>query len=77
MIMAAKALFQYLLISLILLWPLWAIGLAFSRWLLIRTGLIPKRLVTVISATRQRKGGPKPVDIMMLGTSPNIPQGLK
>lgn len=38
MMITTKDLFQYLLIFLVVLWPVWVLGLVFLRWLLQTAG---------------------------------------
>lgn len=62
--MTAKALFQTLLISLILLWPVWALVIVILRWLIKKTGSILGKLKTELSTRYQRKVRPKLVDTL-------------
>ena len=65
MMITTKDLFQYLLVVLILLWPIWVLGLVFLRGVYLKVGSFlgsPKR---ERPAASQEKGQPKPVEKMI------------
>lgn len=63
MMMTTKNLFQYFLIGLILLWPVWAIGFVFLRWVFLKARSFLGSSEAETAATFQKKEQPsEPVD---------------
>lgn len=60
--MATKTFFEYLIISLVLLWPIWALAFVFLRWLLEKAHLFSRDLKSEAPALSQRKERPKPIE---------------
>lgn len=60
--MTTKTFFEYLFISLILLWPIWALAFVFLRWLLKKSQSLFRSLKSEKSPLSQRKGRPKPIE---------------
>ncbi len=60
--MTTKTFFEYLIISLVLLWPIWALAFVFLRWLLKKAHLFSRGLKSEEPALSQRKGRPKPIE---------------
>lgn len=54
--MTTKAFFEYLIISLVLLWPIWALAFVFLRWLLKKSQSLFRSLKSEKPALSQRKG---------------------
>lgn len=68
MTVAAKDLFQYFLIVIILLWPVLVLGFVFLRWLYLKVGPFLGGSDRQRLATSPEKGEPKPVE-NVIGTS--------
>lgn len=62
MILTTKDLFQYFLIFLVLLWPVWVLGLVFLRWILRKTGRLLGSVKTERPIVSQEKEQSKPVE---------------
>ncbi|GEM_PF-5852138 len=75
--MTTKTFFEYLLVSLILLWPIWALVFVFLGWLLKKHWLFLKSLKSEKAALSQRKRRPDSIGIeKMIGIS-HAPQSVK
>lgn len=67
MMITTKDLLQYLFIFLVLLWPVWVLGLVFLRWLLRTAGSFLGTFKTE-KLTSREKGLSKPAE-PLIGTS--------
>ncbi len=61
MMMTTKDLFQYIFIFLVVLWPVWVLGLVFLRWLL-RTAGSFLRKPKIENPAFLEKGQPRPIE---------------
>lgn len=73
MMITTKDLFQYLLIFIVVLWPVWVLGLVFLRWLLRTAGSFLGIFKTAELAP-QEKGASKPAE-PLIGTSRRFMSG--
>jgi hypothetical protein len=60
--MDTPTLLQYILIFLVLFWPVWALAIVFLHWLLMKTGSILGSLKTERPVVFRRKEQQKPVE---------------
>lgn len=69
MMMTTKNLFQYFLIGLILLWPVWVIGFVFLRWVFLKARSFLGSSKAETAATFQKKEQPSEPVHKLVGIS--------